>query len=171
MALAAGGRHAGAMERPAPSPSPWPARAAAAALVAAFPPAVYWLVGDASEPGLVDPDYLWEPPDWSAGAVRAVGAVAASVVLTSFLGLVHLHRRARLPPAVLPVTGLLGLAGASVAVGYRVVTAGVGGANIGGGLVLLFGPPFVLGLVVVAGVIAVRAGRGRDRGSSHSSPR
>ena len=144
---------------------------AATALVVALPPALYWVVGDQAESGITDPDYLWEPPAWPEGTVRAVGALAVSVAVAGALGLAHLRRRSALPPAVLPVTALLGVAGATVALGYRVVTAGVGGANIGGGLVLLFGPPFVLGLVVAAIVIGVRAGRGCDRGSSRSSPR
>ena len=47
------------------------------------------------------------------------------------------------------VLALLCAAGALAAAGSRVVTAGVVGANIGGGLFLLFGAPVVLALVIV----------------------
>ena len=44
-----------------------------------------------------------------------------------------------------------------VAWSYRIMTAGVIGANIGAGLVIIFGTPLLLVLIVSAVVIAIRS--------------
>jgi hypothetical protein len=54
----------------------------------------------------------------------------------------------------LGVVARLVVAGATVAVGYRMATAGVIGANIGFGFFLMLGVPLCLGLVVWAALIA-----------------
>jgi hypothetical protein len=54
----------------------------------------------------------------------------------------------------LGVLARLVAAGATIALGYRMVTAGVIGANIGFGIFLMLGIPFCLGLVVWAALIA-----------------
>jgi hypothetical protein len=68
--------------------------------------------------------------------------------------LVRQHRRSPILRATLIVDALLIVAGVIVAGGYRVATAGVIGANIGAGIVILFGTPFVAGLVIAAAVVA-----------------
>jgi hypothetical protein len=57
------------------------------------------------------------------------------------------------------VAVILAGAGSVGASGWRVLTAGVVGANIGGGLVLLWGPLVIAGLLVVAVRFAVTAGQ------------
>lgn len=100
----------------------------------------WWLVGDVSytgnagEQGL---DRMAEPPvsEATAHVLRAGSAVLLPLVL-----LVGWRLRAVLLPAV--------VLGAVVGAAGRVVTAGVIGANIGGGMVLTFSPLVLLPLAI-----------------------
>ena len=100
----------------------------------------WWLVGDLSytgntgEQGL---DRLAEPPV-SEGTAQVLGA--GSAVLLPLVLLIGWRWRAVLLPAV----GL----GAVVGAAGRVVTAGVIGANIGGGMVLLVSSLVLLPLAI-----------------------
>jgi hypothetical protein len=114
--------------------------------------ASWWLVGDRSvvhqEPD--DLDYLYrvpELPGW-ATAIAGLGGVALALATgRPLLG----ARATRRPAAVLLVAG--------VTYGFmaRVVTAGVIGANIGGGMALLFGLPLVTALALGALLSLTRA--------------
>ncbi len=145
--------------------------AASVAVVLALPAAAYAAVGDQSSTAPPYADHLWHPPSWSERDVRAVGVAAAIVALAGLGVLVRAARRRELPRVVAVIDGLLVVAGLVVALGSRVLTAGVTGANIGGGMVLMFGPPLVAGLLVAATVTAVRRGRGCGPDRSRSSPR
>ncbi|MGH3738376.1 MAG: hypothetical protein ACRDT6_22635 [Micromonosporaceae bacterium] len=114
---------------------------AAAALLLAVPVATWWLVGDLSEvPESADPDYLVRP--WQLGALEPVlGALGLTVVLLTGAWLVR--RAHRFDQRWWLVWCALLLAGLVVGFGWRVVTAASIGANIGAGLVLLFGTPFL----------------------------
>ncbi|MGD9792393.1 MAG: hypothetical protein AB7V43_02830 [Acidimicrobiia bacterium] len=140
--------------------------AAALMVVLSSPGATYWMVGDQSsrvEPG-VQLDYSMRPPDWSPSAIAATGIVS---LIAFVIGAIHLAfevRRHRLDGRWLLVNMILASIGFVWAGAYRVMTAGVIGANIGGGLAILFGPPVTVFLLAAAGVLTVktiRDNRGR----------
>jgi hypothetical protein len=135
----------------------------AAVLVLAAPVACWWLVGDLSESG-ADLDYAVRPVpldpavELLLGITAAAGAVASSAVLLR--ATVRRRFNTRWWLVLLPVV----VAGSVAAVGWRVLTAGVYGANIGGGLAALLGIPAVAVLLVWAVAAAVwllRAARRR----------
>jgi hypothetical protein len=107
--------------------------------------ASWWLIGDVSvahqEPD--DLDYLFRAPEipgWITATAGLAGVALALATGRPLLG----ARTTRRPAAVLLV--------AAVTYGFmaRVVTAGVIGANIGGGMVLLFGLPLVTAVTLGA---------------------
>jgi hypothetical protein len=149
---------------------------AAVALVVAVPVATWWLVGDQTDPDFkrrlqadgdpairagLDPDYMFRPLDIAPATERTVGGVAVALVVAALVVLVGAWLTGRLHVGWWGVLGVLSLVGAGCGWGWRVMTAAVSGANIGGGLVLMFGVPIGLGLVGVArwgarGLIAPR---------------
>jgi hypothetical protein len=131
-----------------------PLRTVAAALVLATPLATWWLVGDLSEGPAVSgqrpPDYMVRPPQLDEALEAVLGggatlvAIAALVTLAvaTWQGGLEPHRwRVIAPPLV-----------AGVYCGYagRVMTAAVHGANIGGGMMLLFGMVLVPAMLATA---------------------
>jgi hypothetical protein len=144
--------------------SRWTRQIVATILVLSVPGAAHWLIGDLSEAD--DPlhlDYVVRPT-LSASATRILGFVSLGAF--SFAA-VYLWRSSRDRPPTREskrLVGLLMLVGLIVAIGYRVMTAGVGGANIGAGLFLMFGVPLCVALLVCAAWIGMR---GR---SSHGPP-
>lgn len=118
-------------------------RIAAALLFLAVPMAAWWLIGDQSESPLAD-YYLLKPLDVRFGDERVVGIIATVVAVVGLGLLVSSHDRLRSRPSSweLAVGALIAAEVASVYI-YRVVTAGVIGANIGAGLMLMFGVPIV----------------------------
>ncbi|CAN5617708.1 hypothetical protein BH24ACT4_BH24ACT4_14320 [soil metagenome] len=102
-------------------------------------------------------DYAARVPDAPRPVELAVGAVAASGALV--LAILALGSRAGVASttaARVVGTGSSLLAGAIVGYSGRIVTAGVVGANIGAGLVVIFGVPLTVALLVVATLIAAR---------------
>ena len=138
---------------PARGASAWWAWGTGLAIAVAVPFATWALVGDQSIGG-TDLDHLWEPPQLSAGAERTIGVVSTLVVLAGVALLVVGRRRGRVAPRLLAMVGLLAAYGAALGAGYRVLTAGVIGANIGGGLVLLALPLLGLGCLAALAVLA-----------------
>ena len=94
-----------------------------------------------------DWDYLIHPPVIDPSIERAVGIAAIIVVIIASVAVVAAACSGRLDkrwwPAIVAVT----VAGAVMGVAERVMTAAVSGANIGGGMTILFGVPFVVVLV------------------------
>ena len=129
----------------------WVALPASAALVLAFPVATWWLVGDLSTtPASADPDFAFRPFDVSRGVEHAAGlasALLAAVMLLLLLWFTVKHLvDARWWSVLVPLMA----AGFITGAGWRVMTAGVIGANIGAGFVILFGGPLVAALLVWA---------------------
>jgi len=124
-------------------------------VVLAAPVTTYWLVGDLSSPGLspTNADYVTRPPDWSAAAVReaGVGALVVGIVTLALLGLAVWKRLLRWE--WLTVVGMSAASLSILAVGYRIATAAVIGANMGIGFFMMFGLPVCVGLVIWAGTI------------------
>ena len=130
----------------------WPAGRtgipAAALLVLSTPVATWWLVGDQSTvPASAEPDYAIRPWNISPAAAHTAGlaslllATAMTVLLARATALSRLDRRWWAVLTPLLVAGIL--AGA----GWRVMTAGGIGANIGAGLYVMFFGPIFAGLV------------------------
>jgi hypothetical protein len=95
----------------------------------------WWAIGnqDTGEEHLVGPFNL---PAWVEPTVDAFG-LGLLVVAFAAVRVPRLRRGPRLSAASVV---LLALNAAFLAAAWRVVTAGVGGANIGGGLVFMVGP-------------------------------
>jgi len=118
-----------------------------------MPVAVWWAVGDVSAPeatAIPDPDYQIHPFDIAPTTERVVGVGAVVLVAVSVGALVIALWSGRMHRLWWPVLLQLSLAGAVCGAGWRVLTAAVIGANIGAGLVILFGGPLVLLMLVTA---------------------
>jgi hypothetical protein len=144
---------------------PWWAAVAAVALVVAMPVATWWRVGDLTDsdfkrrlqadgdPAIragYDPDYMFRPFDIAPATERTAGVVAVVLVVAAVVVLFLASLTGRLHGGWWAVFGPLSLVGAGCGWGWRVMTAAVSGANIGGGLVLYLGGPIGLGLIGVA---------------------
>ena len=125
------------------------------------PFAAWWLIGDLSEPELVPGDlsYIARAPDIPAWIVTAIGCIALVSAIGAIAVMLLGIRRGRSDGHWLPSVILLVIAGVVLAGIGRVVTAGSIGANIGGGLAILFGLPFVAILVGGSIVFTLRGRR------------
>jgi hypothetical protein len=140
--------------RIAGSPRPvvkWAVVPAAVGASIAVPVATWWLVGDQSTlPTSADLDYVVEPLDLGPGTERAAGIISTTLAVIALLILVLAWRRRQLDPRWWIALAPLLTAGVIVGYGWRVMTAGVIGANIGAGLVVVFCCPLVAVLLVWA---------------------
>jgi hypothetical protein len=128
--------------------------AASIAVVPMAAVATWWLVGDATE---VDPEfasYLFRAPDIEPATERAAGLVATLLVVAYLIAALAAAVRAVSLDTYLGAAVCLVAAGALIGVFARILTAGVDGANIGGGFVLVFGLPLLLLLLALALVLA-----------------
>ena len=129
-----------------------------AAAVTSLPAAVLvtaWLVGDLSYRGPVDP----QSPDLDY-AYRALPLPAGLYTMAGIVGLLVLVPAASIAarrPGFGPVLTCLVGAGVLTGFTYRVMTAGVIGANIGAGLAVIIGGPLLLALLVTGTALAVRS--------------
>lgn len=128
--------------------------AAGAGLVGATPVAAWWVTGDRSYRGSDDLDYLFRPVEFPLWVEMLSGAAAVAIVMSCVFILVDARRQGMLAPAQVRTLGQLCVAGAVIGAGWRAVTAGVIGANIGGAMALLLGLPFA---VVLIGAAVVQA--------------
>ena len=124
---------------------------AAAGLVLAVPEVTWWLVGPLdTAPARSGLDYAFRPWPISPAEARAAGLAASVVAVVSLtaLGRETIRRRmeARWWWVLVPLLAAGFLAGA----GWRVMTAGVLGSNIGAGFVVMIGGPLIAILVMWA---------------------
>ncbi|SOD74622.1 hypothetical protein SAMN05892883_3808 [Jatrophihabitans sp. GAS493] len=118
-------------------------------LVLAAPALTWWAIGPI---GRHWPDHEFGPYHVPLGLERTVGVAAVVIVAAAVVGIAGSyrgHRSAERGPTR-SATALLAAAGALVAAAWREETAGVVGANIGGGLLLLVGPIAIAALLVAA---------------------
>jgi hypothetical protein len=115
-------------------------------------PASWWLIGDQSvrtrPPGELD--YTWRAPvapHWLATALGAVASILVVAIAGSFVGPA---RRGAIDRTWLGVLALALGAGFLLAGIARVDSAGTIGANIGGGMAIMFGLPLDAALIVWA---------------------
>jgi len=125
---------------PADRRNPWWVLAAAGAVVVAAPFAVWSWVGDQSSPG-TDLDYMAHPPVLSSGQESIVLIAATLALAVGVVVLVAAQAKGATRPPILALTAVAAAYTGAVGLGYRIVTAGVIGANIGGGLVLMAALP------------------------------
>lgn len=124
--------------------------------------------GFGDQPVSGDRDYMWrrwtvlDDHQAAVGVVAVIGMAVASTILS----------RARtdgrlLAPALAQVV-VLSLFAAWLGAGYHVVTDGVTGANIGGGLVLLITPVFAVSTLAVVAGLSLRSRLRQARPSDDS---
>ncbi|SQD94235.1 conserved membrane hypothetical protein [Parafrankia sp. Ea1.12] len=138
---------------------------AAILLIAAVPVAVVGLLGQDDYRGVPrsELDCAVRPLDIPAGWMTTIGVIALLLAAAAAALLLHGGRRGatdrRRWQVVCPLVGV----GVILGFGYHVATAGVIGANIGFGLVVFFGVPLVVVLLVLAAARewALHAGAGR----------
>jgi hypothetical protein len=121
---------------------------AVACILVALPVSTWWIVGDLAEEGGVD--YMFHPPDISKTETRVIGVTATAVLIAGAVVVLGLARRGMLGIADLRTAVPLAAVGIYLGLGYRVVTAATDGANIGGGLVFMFGIFFVPVMLLLA---------------------
>lgn len=126
---------------------------ATAVAVATSPIVTWWLLGDLSESATAE-DYIYRAPELTRGQQLAIGLGATTLFAVSLcvIAIAVRHRHVRWVE-VRPAVPLL-VAGAFCGFAWRVVTARVGGANIGGGLILMFGPYFLIAMIACACALA-----------------
>lgn len=127
--------------------------------IGAIPWVTYFLVRLVDAPESPDPDYLWRPWWFLDEHGTTIAVVASVVFVVAGAALRRARLDGRLPDPAPAQVAALALFAVWVGVGYRGVTFGVNGANIGGGMVVLVTP--VLAVVTIAFVVAksVRASR------------
>jgi hypothetical protein len=127
-------------------------------LVAAAPPAAYFVVGDVSEPGTMEElDYVWKPPQWTDSTIRNVGMLSILAIAIAVAVLIRERRSRSLRANDVKVIALLIGVGVLAALSFRMVTAGVHGANFGVGFVAFFVGPTMLSLLATARSVEVRS--------------
>ncbi|MFE2267414.1 hypothetical protein [Streptomyces griseosporeus] len=141
--------------------------AAAVLLVLGAPVAVWGLMGQQNAQGLPSSelDYAYQPPDISDGTAAVLGGVALVLAVAGAALLVRASLRGAFDHRWWGVLAPLTAAGVLAGVGWRVLTAGVIGANIGAGFVVVIGGPLLAGLLLWALARALwlaweRVGRG-----------
>ena len=138
-------------------------RAALASTVVSAPTLFASLPGDWFDEDVEGLNRNVQPLDLPDPVHLAICVLAASALAVSLVVLLSPSGRQAQDRAEVKVAALVLVAGLNVAFTYRVLTAGVTGANIGGGLLFLLGVPLVPGLLVLAGVNAWRARHSADR--------
>jgi hypothetical protein len=120
-----------------PSRRRWAARVAAIGLAFTTPVAAWWLIGDQSTvPVSAHPDYRVRPFALGRTAELIVGAGALGFAIVAILWLLWASLRRFVDPRWWSVLVPLLAAGVLLGYGWRVLSAGVIGANIGAGLVM-----------------------------------
>ena len=129
-----------------------------AGVALATPFLAWFAIGDLSFGGPVDPREFG-PYHVGPESGYVLGGVAALLTAAGIGVLVIRTRQGVADWRSWAVVAALVGAGALGAYGWRVLTAGYTGAPLGAGLVLLFDPPLIAGLLVVAVWLAGSGGR------------
>ncbi|MGA5896538.1 hypothetical protein [Streptomyces venetus] len=137
----------------------------AVALVLAVPVAAWGLMGQQNAEGVPasELDHAYQPWGVGDGTAAVIGAVALVLAAAGATVLVRGARGGDLDRRWWGVLGPLVVVGLVAGVGWRILTAGVIGANIGAGLLIMLGTPIVAALLLWAlgrGVWLATRGRG-----------
>jgi len=121
--------------------------------------ATWWLVGDLSETTSGRLTYVINAPSVPPGWARAIGIGSVVVYSVAAAATVHASVAGTWDPGWRWVITMVTGAGMIVGYGWRVLTAGVAGANQGAGVIVLLGIPIVLALLSSAAIRSYRLGR------------
>ncbi|AZM50265.1 hypothetical protein DMB38_34805 [Streptomyces sp. WAC 06738] len=127
---------------------------AAVGLVLACPVWVWWVIGPL-DADFDDLDYYIRPPELPPGLEPALGITGIAVAVVCGLVLVVATCLEWFDWRWWQVIGPLVLAGMGTGYGWRILTAGGIGANIGAGFVMFFGVPALVATLVWALVRSV----------------
>jgi hypothetical protein len=132
-----------------------------AGIALATPFLVWFAIGDMSfgGPGRTGLSHEYGPYQVGPESGYILGGVAVVIAIASVAALVIRTRQGAYDKGAWTVLAALAMAGAVASAGWRVMTAGVGGANIGGGCVLLVAPMLIAGLLIWAVWVAGGGGR------------
>ncbi|BCL21114.1 hypothetical protein GCM10017668_29570 [Streptomyces tuirus] len=124
--------------------------AAGAALVGGVPVAAWGLMGQQNYAGLPasELDYAFQPWDIGDGVAAVAGGIALVLAVAGGVVLVRRSLRGAMDQRWWGVLGPLVALGLMAGVGWRILTAGGIGANIGAGLLIIFGTPIAAGLLL-----------------------
>ncbi|MFD5158826.1 hypothetical protein ACFWMJ_12245 [Streptomyces hawaiiensis] len=124
--------------------------AAGAALVGGVPVAAWGLMGQQNHDGLPagELDYAFQPWDIGDGVAAVAGGLALVLAAAGAAVLVRSSLRGAMDRRWWGVLGPLVVLGLMAGVGWRILTSGVIGANIGAGLLIIFGTPIAAGLLL-----------------------
>lgn len=124
--------------------------AAGAALVGGVPVAAWGLMGQQNHDGLParELDYAFQPWDIGDGVAAVAGGIALVLAAAGAAVLVRSSLRGAMDRRWWGVLGPLVVLGLMAGVGWRILTAGGIGANIGAGLLIIFGTPIAAGLLL-----------------------
>lgn len=137
-------------------------------LIIAVPVAAWWVIGDRSTAAPAQADYLVRSPELPAWAQNTLGITALVVIVVFSVVLYRSHRKGLVGSRQGTLLAFLVPAGIILAATGRLVTAGVVGANIGGGLSLLFGLP-TAGILLLAAITIVTIMSFRKRRETRKS--
>ncbi|MFJ5732333.1 hypothetical protein [Streptomyces paradoxus] len=140
---------------------------AGAALVGGVPVAAWGLMGQQNYDGLPasELDYAFQPWDIGDGVAAVAGGLALVLAVAGAAVLVRGTLRGAMDRRWWAVLGPLVVLGLMAGVGWRILTAGGIGANIGAGLLIMLGTPVAAGLLLWSLALALwllieRRGRG-----------
>ncbi|MBB6415435.1 hypothetical protein [Streptomyces sp. AK010] len=144
--------------------------AAGAALVGGVPVAAWGLMGQRNSAGLPasELNYAFQPWDIGDGVAAVAGGLALVLAVAGAVVFVRRSLRGAMDQRWWGVLGPLVALGLMAGVGWRILTAGGIGANIGAGLLIIFGTPIAAGLLLWSLAWAfwlATQGRGHDGGA------
>ncbi|MFF8936511.1 hypothetical protein ACF08O_17585 [Streptomyces paradoxus] len=130
---------------------------AGAALVGGVPVAAWGLMGQQNYDGLPasELDYAFQPWDIGDGVAAVAGGLALVLAVAGAAVLVRGTLRGAMDGRWWGVLGPLVVLGLMAGVGWRILTAGGIGANIGAGLLIMLGTPVAAGLLLWALALAL----------------
>lgn len=119
----------------------------ALALILGAAAVAWWLVGDLTEAGVRDPNYMFTSPEWAAQHPRLIGIIGLACVAMGLIAFTWIVVRKARPAARVGaiVLGLLMLADGLV-IGFvlRLLTVGAEGASFTGLTLFLGVPPVII---------------------------
>lgn len=111
------------------------------------------------ESNVFNPDHLLDPPEISTGVEQAIGVISIVVASLGLMAFARMTRGSTKRQTWAGVYGPLALLAAYVGLVYRIAILPVGGANIGGALLLFTVIPFTLCLCGLAAYFGIKANR------------
>ena len=107
----------------------------------------WWLVGDLTESGVRDPNYMFRAPSWAAQHPRLIGIIGVACVVIGLIAVAWVVARRVRPDARVRAVLLEVLAlsdGLVIGLVLRLLTVGAEGASFTGLTLFLGVPPLVL---------------------------